>query len=116
MLRPARAGLVAAVVVATFALAPSAIAERATLRVTAHVVNRCTVAVPPWVVWSEWSRWKHRPGHFVSHSCRGGAPFWVRAEKVWFRHARDHQPAAPQAQQRARHPLRDDVILVTITY
>ena len=119
MLRPARAALVAAVVVATFALAPAATAERATLKVTAHVVDRCTVAVPPWIAWSEWRQWRDRPGHFVRHSCHGRAPFWVHAKKVWFRYARDHgHPSSPQAGslERTRHPSRDDVVLVTITY
>ena len=119
MLRPARAALVAAVVVATFALAPAATAERATLKVTAHVVNRCTVAVPPWIASSEWRLWRHRPGHFVRHSCHGRPPFWVHVKKVWWRNPQDHRgPSRPQAgrQQRTRHPFRDDVVLVTITY
>jgi hypothetical protein len=119
MLRPARAARVAAVVVATFALAPAATAERATLKVTAHVVNRCTVAVPPWIESSEWRQWRDQPGHFVRHSCRGRAPFWVHAQKVRWRDALDHRgPSRLQAgrQQSARHPSRDDVVLVTITY
>jgi hypothetical protein len=40
-------------------------------------------------------------------------------KKVWWRHGHDGRGASqPQAgrQQRTRHPFRDDVILVTITY
>lgn len=124
MLRPAGAALVAAVVVATFALAPAAIAERATLKVTARVVDSCTVAVPPWIAASEWRKWQDRPGHFIRHRCHSRAPFWVHVKKVLLqhhgdRHAYDHgHPSGPQAgrEQRTRHPSRDDVVLVTITY
>lgn len=119
MSRPVRAALVAAVAVATFALAPAATAERATLKVTAHVVDRCTVAVPPWIASSEWRKWRHRPVHFVRNSCGGRAPFWVDAKKGWWHHAQDqHGPLrSPDGrQQRTRHPSRDDVVLVTITY
>jgi hypothetical protein len=123
MSRPVRAALVAVVAVATFALAPAATAERATLKVTAHVVDRCTVAVPLWIASSEWQRWRHRPGHFLSHSCRGRAPFWVHMKKVLLRyrhgdlHAHGHSSGPPPGrQQRTPHPSRDDVVLVTITY
>jgi len=121
MLRPARAALAAVLITATSALVPAAAsaAERATLEVTARVVNRCTVTVPPWVASSKWRRWRHDPRHFVRHKCRGRGPFWIQAARAWFRQVHEHGPA-PRHQDASRrydrHPSRKDVILITVTY
>jgi hypothetical protein len=121
MLRLARTAIAAVLVAATSALVPAAAvaAERATLEVTAHVVNRCTVTVPPWVASSKWLQWRHEPRHFVRHECHGHPPFWLQAARVWFRQAGD-QGRAPRRQDASRrydrHPSRKDVILITITY
>lgn len=109
------AAFAAALVAASFARAPAA-ADQATLKVTAHVENRCTVAVPPWIASSEWRSWRHRPGHFVSHSCGHRPPFWVQAREGWWRHGSGGQKRLPWRQERTRHPTRPDVVMITITY
>ena len=119
MLRHARAAL-AAVVVAAFTLAPAVAGERATLKVTARVVDRCTVEVPakvpPWV----WRDRRHEPWRFVHHRCHGKPPFWVHARSVLLAHFRDRlRDRADHDGRRVHempHPRRDDVVLITITY
>jgi hypothetical protein len=120
MLRHARAALAAAVVVATFALAPAMAGQRATLKVTARVENRCTVEVPPRVPPWVWRDWRHRPRHFVHHRCHGKAPFRVHAQNVLFERVRDRFWSPSRHDNRrvreSRHPSRHDVVLITITY
>ncbi|MEM7024813.1 MAG: hypothetical protein AAF637_19875 [Pseudomonadota bacterium] len=115
MSRLLRAALVAAMVAATFALAPPAIAEKGTLKVTARVVNRCTVAVPPRVAASHWRQWRHAPRRFVRHKCQRHVPYWFRAAKAWYRY-RDDRGHRRGRVHHAPHSSRDGVILVTITY
>jgi hypothetical protein len=124
MSRHARAALAAAVVVAAFTLQPAAAGERATLKVTARVVDRCTVEVPFQVPPGLWRDRRHQPWRLVRHECRGGPPFRIDARSVLLSHLRarlaDH--LRPNAHddgghvQEVRHPTRDDVVLITITY
>ena len=128
MSRHARAALAAAVVVAAFTLAPAAAAERATLKVTARVVDRCTIEVPARVPKPLWHDRRDEPWRFVRQQCRGGPPFRVHAEKVrgprlrerFLAQARRHFLAQAREDggrlHEARHPGRDDLVLLTITY
>ncbi len=120
MLRHARAAFAAAVVVAAFTLAPAMAGQRATLKVTARVEDRCTVEVPPRVPPWVWRDWRDRPRHFVHHRCHGKPSFWVDARRVLFEQVRDRfrSPSRhdnPRVHE-ARHPTRHDVVLITITY
>jgi hypothetical protein len=115
----ARAAL-AAVLVAAFALPPAAAAERATLKVTARVVDRCTVAVPFQIPPGLWRQRQHEPWRLVRHECRGGPPFRVDAVKVLLEQLRERllahlRPGSTRVRE-VRHPSRDDVVLITITY
>ena len=120
MSRHARAALAAAVVVAAFTLAPAAAGERATLKVTARVVDRCTVAVPIQVPPGLWRDRQHQPWRFVRHECQGGPSFRVDARSVLISHLRERLQAhlGPEGDRvhEVRHPTRDDVVLITITY
>jgi hypothetical protein len=120
MLRRLCAALGAAMLVATLALAPATAAERATLKVTALVVDRCTVEVPFWVPPGLWRDQQREPWRFVRHECRGKPPFWVHARKVWFEHLRDrylaHASDRGGWRHEQRHPTRNDLVLITITY
>ena len=116
----ARVALVAAAVAAAFTLAPASAAERATLKVTARVVDRCIVEVPfqipPWL----WRDRQHQPWRFVRHECQGGPPFRVDARHVLVEQLRERLHAHPRPDggrvHEVRHPTRDDVVLITITY
>jgi hypothetical protein len=120
MLRWLCAALGAVMLVATLALAPAAAAERATLKVTARVVERCTVGVPSWVPPGLWRARQRAPWRFVRHECGGKPPFWVHAEKVWFEWLRDRyrEHASDRGGRRHEqpHPTRHDVVLITVTY
>jgi len=128
MLRHARAALAAAVVVAAFTLAPAMAGERATLKVTARVVDRCTVEVPPRIPPGLWRDRKHQLWRFVRHECRGGPPVRVEARRVLISHLRErllanaHRDRRPDVRAdggrvvEAQHPIRDNVVLITITY
>jgi hypothetical protein len=105
--------------VAAFTLAPAAAGERATLKVTARVVDRCTVAVPfqvpPWL----WRARRHEPWRFLRHKCHGDRPFWVDARRTLLEHLRERLRAHRRHDGRlheVRHPTRADVVLITITY
>jgi hypothetical protein len=119
MSRHARAALAAAVVVAAFTLAPAAAAERATLKVTARVVDRCTIEVPVRVPPGLW-RDGEEPWHLVRHACKGASPLRVRAERLPLAHLHDAILAAVRQGaarvHEVRHPTRADVVLITITY
>ena len=116
----ARAALAAAVVVAAFTLAPAAAAERATLKVTARVVDRCVFEVPPSVPPGLWRDRRHPPGRFVRHECQGRPWFRVDARSVLVEHMRERLQAHPGPDggrvHEVRHPTRDDVVLITIIY
>jgi hypothetical protein len=116
----ARAVFAAAVVVAAFTLAPAAAGERATLKVTARVVDRCTVEVPFQLPPGLWRDRQHQPWRLVRHECRGGPPFRVDAVKVLLEQLRERLLAhlGPRGARvlEVRHPSRDDVVLITITY
>jgi hypothetical protein len=117
----ARAALAAAVVVAAFALAPAAAGERATLRVTARVVDRCTVTVPGHVPLRLWRDRRHQPWRFVRHDCRGRPPLRIDARALLEQlrdQLRDHLDGLRDRARvhKGRHPHRDDVVLITITY
>lgn len=116
----ARAALAAAVVVAAFTLAPAVAGERATLKVTARVVDRCTVEVPFHVPPRLWRDRQHQPWRLVRHECQGGPPFWVDARRVLLEHLRErlqaHLGLDGGRVHELRHPSRDDVVLITITY
>ena len=128
MSRQARAVLAAAVIVAAFTLAPAMAGERATLKVTARVVDRCTVAVPPWIPPGLWRNREHQPWRFVRHECRGGPPVRVEARRVLISHLRErllanaHRDRRPDVRAdgsrvvEAQHPIRDNVVLITIAY
>jgi hypothetical protein len=120
MSRHARAALAAAVVVAAFTLAPAAAGERATLKVTARVVDRCTVAVPIQVPPGLWRDRQHQPWRFVRHECQGRPWFRVDARSVLIEHVRERLQAHLGREggrvHEVRHPTRDDVVLITITY
>jgi hypothetical protein len=120
MSRHARAALAAAVVVAAFTHAPAAAGERATLKVTARVVDRCTVEVPFQVPPGLWRSRRHQPWRLVRHDCRGGPPFRIDARSVLISHLRARLPAHSDPDggrvHEVRHPTRDDVVLITITY
>jgi hypothetical protein len=120
----ARAALAAAVVVAAFTLAPAAAGERATLKVTARVVDRCTVEVPIQVPPGLWRDRQHQPWRFVRHECQGRPSFRVDARSVLAERLRERLPAEARPDMRddggrvheVRHPIRHDVVLITITY
>ena len=124
MSRHVRAALAAAVVVAAFTLAPAAAGERATLKVTARVVDRCTVKVPFRVPPGLWRDRRHQPWRLVRHECEGGPPFRIDARSVLISHLRARLPVDLRPDVRpdggrvieVRHPTRDDVVLITITY
>lgn len=112
----ARAALAAALVVAAFTLAPAAAGERATLRVTARVVDRCTVTVPPWLPPGLWRDHRHQPWHFVRHDCHGGPPFRIDAKSL-VEQLRARVDLRDRGRvDNGRHPSRHDVVLITITY
>jgi hypothetical protein len=106
-------------VAAAFALAPATAAERATLKVTARVVDRCTVEVPSLVSAGLWQDRQYQPWRFVRHECHA-MPFRIDARRVealrlperFLAHARDDGGRVREV----RHPTRDDVVLITITY
>ena len=116
----ARAALVAAAVAAAFTLAPAAAAERATLKVTARVVDHCIVEVPfqipPWL----WRDRQHQPWRFVRHDCQGKPPFWIDVRRMLLDDLRGFLQAHLRREGarvlEVRHPTRDDVVLITITY
>jgi hypothetical protein len=127
MSRHARAALAAAVVVAAFALAPATAAERATLKVTARVVDRCTVEVPskaPPGLGGD----RKQPWPLVRHECQGAAPLRVEAARVLVEQLRARLPGDGRPELlpgrggdggrvvEAQHPTRPDVVLITITY
>jgi hypothetical protein len=132
MLRHVRAALAAAVVVAAFTLAPAAAGERATLRVTARVVDRCTIDVPFQIPPGLWRDRKHQLWRLVRHECRSGPPIRVDARRVLISHLRERLLASAHRDRRpdmrsdvrqdggrvveVRHPIRDNVVLITITY
>jgi hypothetical protein len=101
-------------------LAPALAGERATLRVTARVVDRCTFEVPahvpPWL----WRQDQREPWRFVRHKCHDRPRFWVHAKKILLEHLRDRYLAYVSGHgarvHEARHPIRRDVVLITITY
>jgi hypothetical protein len=119
MSRHARAALAAVMVVAAFTLAPAAAAERATLKVTARVVDRCTVEVPSLVAAGLWQDRQHQPWQLVRHECHA-MPFRIDARRVqglrlperFLAQVRDDGGRVHEL----RHPARDDVVLITITY
>jgi hypothetical protein len=128
MSRHPRAALAAAVVVAAFTHAPAAATERATLKVTARVVDRCTIEVPSRVPQRFWHDRRDQPWRFVRQDCRGGPPLRVHAEEVLgprlrerlLAQARQHFLAQVRQDggrvRETRHPDRDDLVLITITY
>jgi hypothetical protein len=120
MLRQARVALAAAVVVAAFTLAPAAAGERATLKVTARVVDRCTVEVPFQIPPGLWRDRQHQPWRFVRHKCHGGPPFWVDFRRTLIEHLRErlrtHRRYDGGRVHEVRHPTRADVVLITISY
>lgn len=132
MSRHARAALAAAAVVVAFTLAPATAGERATLKVTARVVDRCTVGVPFQLPPGLWRDRQQQPWHFVRHECQGGPPLRVDAVRVLVDQLRARLPAPARPGARpevrpdlrddggrvheVRHPTRDDVVLITITY
>jgi hypothetical protein len=113
-------------------LAPALASERATLRVTARVVDRCTFEVPshipPWL----WRQREREPWRFLRHKCHGRPPFWVHAKKVLLERVLDRLRDRLEDRlsdrllarwrddgarvREVRHPLRRDVVLITITY
>lgn len=117
----ARAALAAAVVAAAFAFAPAAAGERATLRVTARVVERCTVTVPGHVPARLWRDRRHQPWRFVQHDCHRRPPLRIDARALLDQlrdHLRDRLEDLHDRGRvdKRRHPNRDDVVLITITY
>jgi hypothetical protein len=128
MSRHARAALAAAVVVAAFALAPAQAGERATLKVSARVVDRCTIEVPRTLPPGPWHERAEEFWGLVRHECGGGRPIRVQIAKVLV----DELLARVRADKglrafledqldgarvdEARHPTRRDVMLITITY
>jgi hypothetical protein len=120
MPRHARAALAAAMVVAAFTLTPAAAAERATLKVTARVVDRCTVAVPSRISPGLWQDRQHLPARFLRHECQSDTPFWVDARQVLIEPLRERFWAQVRYDggrvHEVRHPQRDDVVLITVTY
>jgi hypothetical protein len=128
MLRQARAALAAAVVVAAFTLAPAAAGERATLKVTARVVDRCTIDVPFQIPPERWRDRKRQLWRLVRHECRSGPPIRVDARPVLISQLRERLLASAHRDRRSdvradggrvvemRHPIRDNVVLITITY
>jgi hypothetical protein len=120
MSRHARAAFAAAMVAAAFTLAPAAAAERATLKVTARVVDRCTVAVPSQVAAGVWQDRQDQPWRFLRHECHLDTPFWVDARRVLTRDLRERFLAQIRHNggrvHEVRHPQRDDLVLITVTY
>jgi hypothetical protein len=116
----ARAALAAAVVVAAFALQPAAAGQRATLKVTARVVDRCTVEVPFQVPPGLWRDRRHQPWRLVRHECQGGPPFRIDARSVLISLLRERLPLDVHRDGgrvlEVRHPTHDDVVLITVTY
>lgn len=114
----ARAALAAAVLTAALAL-PAAAGERATLKVTARVVDRCTIEVPPWIPPGLWRNGKHERW-LVRHECRGGPPFRIDARRVLLSQLRERLPDIVRQRgarvHEVRHPFRDDIVLITVTY
>jgi hypothetical protein len=120
MPRHARAAVAVAMAVAAFTLAPAAAAERATLKVTARVVDRCTVELPSRVSPGLWRDRQHQPWRFLRHECHGKTPFWIDARKVLIEQLRERFWAQVRHDggrvHEVRHPQRDDVVLITVTY
>jgi hypothetical protein len=132
MSRHLRAAMALAMLAMAGTLAPAMAGERATLRVTARVVDRCTFEVPshipPWL----WRQGEREPWRFLRHKCHGRPPFWVHAKKILlervFERLRDRLEdrfpdrllarwQGDDARVReVRHPTRRDVVLITITY
>jgi hypothetical protein len=100
-------------------LAPALAGERATLRVTARVVDHCTFEVPshvpPWL----WRDGEGEPWRFVRQTCQGKPPFWLHAKKILLQDLRDRYAAYLAGRdarvREVRHPTRRDVVLITIT-
>jgi hypothetical protein len=120
MPRHARAALAVAMVVAAFTLTPAAAAERATLKVTARVVDRCTVEVPSLISPGLWRDRQHQPWRFLRHECHSRSPFWVDARRVPSEQLREHFWAQARHDggrvHEGRHPQRGDVVVITVTY
>ena len=120
MPRHARAALAVAMVVAAFTLTPAAAAERATLKVTARVVDRCTVAVPSRISPGLWHDRQHQPSRLLRHECHSDTSFWVDARQVLIEPLRERFWAQVRHDggrvHEVRHPQRDDVVLITVTY
>jgi hypothetical protein len=113
----ARAALAAALVVAASTLAPAAAGERATLTVTARVVDRCSFTVPGHVPWGLWRDRGHQPWRFVRHDCHGRPPFRIDARALVEQlRARLEDLRDRGRVHKDRHPSRHDVVLITITY
>lgn len=101
-------------------LAPALAGERATLRVTARVVDRCTFEVPshipPWL----WRQREREAWRFVRQTCPGLPPFLVHAKKILLEQLRDrylaHVSGRDARVHETRHPIRRDVVLITISY
>jgi hypothetical protein len=120
MSRHARAALAVAMVAAAFTLAPAAAAERATLKVTARVVDRCTVEVPSQVPPGRWQDRQDQLWRLLRHECRLKTPFRVDARRVLVRDLSERFSAQIRHDggrvHEVRHPQRDDVVLITVTY
>ena len=75
-----------------------------------------------------WHDRRDQPWRFVRQDCRGGPPFRVHAEEVLLPRLRERLLALAQQHflaqarrdggrvNRAPHPGRDDLVLITITY
>ena len=120
MLRHLCAAMALAMLAMAVTLAPALAGERATLRVTARVVDRCTFEVPSHIPPGLWRLGEREPWRFVRHKCHGTPPFWVHAKKILLEHLRDRYLAYVSGHDarvhEARHPIRRDVVLITITY
>ena len=110
---PCRCGVICAALL--FALTASwpagAAQQRATLEVSARVVERCAVTVPRHVRHRTWRHLRRHVHALLTHKCSVDRPFHVRAE----RGLRAHLHSAIKSIW-SRKIADSGVVVVTVTY
>lgn len=103
--------IVTALLLALTAPWPLAAGPRATLEVSAHVVDRCAVTVPRHVHHRAWRHLRRHLRALLTHKCSSDRPFHIRAERGLAAHLRQ-----VVKQVWSRKNTDSGVVVVTVTY
>lgn len=103
--------IVTALLLALTAPWPAVAGPRATLEVSARVVDRCAVTVPRHVHHRAWRHLRRHLRQLLTHKCSVDRPFHVRAERGLAAHL--HQVVKHVW---SRKNADSGVVVVTVTY